>query len=196
MQRNYKLIQGSRDFLDTIRARREKIFMRYRKMDCREAESLVDVYMLYVGVRMDVYRVFKIKEKLRKDMWKLEELKQSAYSPSSANLSGMPKSQGFFADGGKTAKIASKIVDLESIILEEQIELVQAVKEMVLFIREIPDSRTRCIFTLRCLDGKSWSGVSRKMGNPEDTTEGVKKMFYRYYKKRTGESLSSLNEDV
>ena len=51
------------------------------------------------------------------DQRRLDELKCDAYSIGARDLSGMPKSQGFSTDGGKTARYATEIADLEEIIL-------------------------------------------------------------------------------
>ena len=144
---------------------------------------------------MDAYKVWKVKRELRRDQQRLAELKYKAYTPTSADLSGMPKGSGGFADGGRTTKMVVEISELEEIILNKQLELIQARKEMELFVETIPNTFTRCIFAWRCIDGKSWKEIYKDLGMLEHYTdgrkrlyelhsiEGLKKMFYRYCEK-------------
>lgn len=138
---------------------------------------------------MDAYRVWKVKRELRRDQQRLAEMKYEAYTPASADLSGMPKGSGGLADGGRTTKMVVEIAELEKIVLDRQLELIQARKEMELFVETIPDAFTRCI------DGKSWKEIYKDLGTLEYPTngrkrvyelhsiDGLKKMFYRYCEK-------------
>ena len=145
---------------------------------------------------MDAYKVWKVKRELRRDQQRLAELKYKAYTPTSADLSGMPKGSGGLADGGRTTKMAVEISELEKIVLDKQLELIQAVKEMELFIETIPDALTRCIFARHCIDGKSWKEVYKELGISVEChidgrrriyelcgIDGLKKRFYRYCEK-------------
>ena len=89
---------------------------------------------------MDVYRIWKVKRELRRDQQRLAEMKYEAYTPASADLSGMPKGSGGLADGGRTTKMVVKISELEEIVLDRQLELIQAWKETELFIETIPNA--------------------------------------------------------
>ena len=104
---------------------------------------------------MEFDRVWKIKKDLSMDQMRMEELKCDAYSIGARDLSGMPKRPGFSIDGGRTARCATEIADLEEIILDRKIELVQELKQMEQLIKTIPDSKLRMIFTMRCIETKS-----------------------------------------
>ena len=93
---------------------------------------------------------------------------------------GCPKGRGFSIDGGRTARYATEIADLEEIILDRKIELVQELKQMEQLIEAIPDSKMRIIFTMRCIEMKGWKSIFVKAGNKEGTVDKVKKLFYRY----------------
>lgn len=144
---------------------------------------------------MDAYRIWKVKRKLKRYQQRLAEMKYEAYTPASADLSGMPKGSGGLADGGRTTKMVVEISELEEIVLDRQLELIQARKEMELFVETIPNALTRCIFAWRCIDVKSWKEIYRDLGILEYPTdgrkrlyelcpmEGLKKRFYRYCEK-------------
>ena len=80
---------------------------------------------LHKGAGMEFDRVWKIKKDLSMDQMRMEELKCDAYSIGARDLSGKPKRPGFSIDGGRTARCATEIADLEEIILDRKIELVQ-----------------------------------------------------------------------
>lgn len=144
---------------------------------------------------MDVYRIWKVKRELRRDQQRLAEMKYEAYTPASADLSGMPKGSGGLADGGRTTKMVVKISELEEIVLDRQLELIQAWKETELFIETIPNALPRLIFDMHCVDGMSWREIYREIGAVEyhidgrktcyelRSMDGLKKMFYRYCEK-------------
>lgn len=102
---------------------------------------------------------------------------------------------GAVADGGRTAKMAVEIADMERIIQDRKLEYIQARKEMELFIETIPDALTRLIFGMHCIDGMSWTEIYKEIGVVEHTIdgrkvlfeivpfEGAKKRFQRYCKK-------------
>ena len=126
--------------------------------------------------------IWEIKRNLEMDQRRLDELKCDAYSIGARDLSGMPKRQGFSTDGGKTARYATEIADLEEIILDRKIELVQEQSRLEQLIKTIPDSKIRIIFTMRCIEMQGWKSIFVKVGNKEGTIDKVKKQFYRYCK--------------
>lgn len=114
------------------------------------------------------------------DQRRLDEVKCDAYSIGARDLSGMPKSQGFSTDGGKTARYATEIADLEEIILDRKIELVQEQSRLEQLIEAIPDSKMRLIFTMRCIETKEWKSIHKELKLEDGTVDKVKKQFYRY----------------
>ena len=125
----------------------------------------------------------------------LTELRYKADGLASPDLSGMPTCSSVVADGGRTAKMAVEIADMERIVQDRQLEYIQARKEIELFVETIPNALTRCIFAWRCIDGKNWKEIYEDLGVLEYPTDGrkrvyelhsmdgLKKMFYRYCEK-------------
>lgn len=144
---------------------------------------------------MDIYRVRKARKSLQWAVRELAELRYKADCLASPNLSGMPMCSGAVADGGRTAKMAVEIADMERIVQDRQLEYIQAWKETELFIEKIPDALTRLIFGMHCVDGMSWTDIYKEIGVVEHTIdgrkvlfeivpfEGAKKRFQRYCKK-------------
>ena len=124
--------------------------------------------------------IWEMKKELDMDQRRLDELKCDAYSISARDLSGMPKRQGFSTDGGKTARYATEIADLEEIILDRKIELVQEQSRLEQLIEAIPDSKMRLIFTMRCIETKEWKSIHKELKLEDGTVDKVKKQFYRY----------------
>lgn len=125
----------------------------------------------------------------------LAELRYKANGLASPDLSEMPMCSGAVADGGRSAKMAVEIADMERVVQDRQLEYIQARKEMELFIETIWDALIRCIFVWRCIDGKNWKEIYEDLGILEYPTDGrkriyelhsmdgLKKMFYRYCEK-------------
>ena len=144
---------------------------------------------------MDIYRVRKAKKSLKWAVRELAELRYKANGLASPDLSGMPMCSGAVADGGRTAKMAVEIADMEIIVQDRQLEYIQARKEMELFIETIPDALPRLIFDMHCVNGMSWREIYREIGAVEyhidgrktryelRSMDGLKKMFYRYCEK-------------
>ena len=124
--------------------------------------------------------IWEMKRDLEMDQRRLDEVKCDAYSIGARDLSGMPKSQGFSTDGGKTARYATEIADLEEIILDRKIELVQEQSRLEQLIEAIPDSKMRLIFTMRCIETKEWKSIHKELKLEDGTVDKVKKQFYRY----------------
>lgn len=64
---------------------------------------------------MDIYRVRKARKSLKWAVRELAELRYKANGLASPDLSGMPMCSGAVADGGRTAKMAVEIADMERI---------------------------------------------------------------------------------
>lgn len=126
--------------------------------------------------------IWEMKKNLEMDQRRLDELKCDAYSIGARDLSGMPKNPGFSIDGGRTARYATEIADLEEIILDRKIELVQEQSRLEQLIEAIPDSKMRIIFTMRCIEMKGWKSIHKELKIEDGTVDKVKKLFYRYCK--------------
>ena len=61
---------------------------------------------------------------------------------------------------------------------ELEMELLETLNDVEIFIASIKDSHIRRIVNLRVVDGLSWSEVARKIGG--NTEDSVKKAFYRF----------------
>ena len=73
----------------------------------------------------------------------------------------------------------SRIEAIEQAIREKQTKCIKERLALELYIRNIPDSLTRQIFTLRFVDFLSWAEVAARIGGG-NTTAAVKKRVYRY----------------
>ena len=61
---------------------------------------------------------------------------------------------------------------------ELEMELLETLNDVEIFIASIKDSHIRRIVNLRVVDGLSWNEVARKIGG--NTEDSVKKAFYRF----------------
>ena len=61
---------------------------------------------------------------------------------------------------------------------ELEMELLETLNDVEIFIASIKDSHIRRIVNLRVIDGLSWNEVARKIGG--NTEDSVKKAFYRF----------------
>ena len=61
---------------------------------------------------------------------------------------------------------------------ELEMELLEALNDVEIFITSIKDSHIRRIVNLRVVDGLSWNEVARRVGG--NTEDSVKKAFYRF----------------
>lgn len=61
---------------------------------------------------------------------------------------------------------------------EFEMELLETLNDVEIFITSIKDSHIRRIVNLRVVDGLSWNEVARRIGG--NTEDSVKKAFYRF----------------
>lgn len=87
----------------------------------------------------------------------------------------------------KVEDIAVEIASLTDIIHDKYVQRIQELKEITQWINDIPDSRTRMIFTLRFLNGLSWGEVAQAMGGHTPTVT-VKTVCYNYLDKAAADS--------
>lgn len=129
--------------------------------------------------RNELSQIYYINRELT--MWEkeLEELREQSLMKSK-EITGMP-----FANTNETsdqvANLATKICDVEMVILGKKKELELERNKILKFITGIDDSLTRMIVKYRCVDLLTWSDVAAVIGgNSEDS---VRMTFNRFVKK-------------
>lgn len=135
----------------------------------------------------ELSQLYYLKREIDMDKQRLNDLRQIAASPSTPNLSGMPRgSQSECALERKNIKI----FELEKLI-EQKIDRCNAEKiRLEKYIENIDDSLTRQIFTQRFIRCLSWRQVAHKVGG-YNTAETVRQHCYRYLK---NENLSQMSQ--
>ena len=97
---------------------------------------------------------------------------------------GMGGIQHFVIEGvplGIYSKKKAILTARKEMLREQSIKYEQMTNDIMEFIKNIPDSHTRRVFTLRFVDGLRWQDVAEKIGGG-NTESGVKKIFERYMK--------------
>ena len=112
---------------------------------------------------------------------RIDELERLAGSPSSPNLSGMPRAPHNPADS-PMVRMVCEIVDLQAIIAAKQIQLIHEQAMIERWIADIPDSLTRLVFTYRFVHCMSWNKVAQNVGGG-NTEDGVRMICNRYVDK-------------
>lgn len=110
---------------------------------------------------------------------RIRELRSKAAAPPSARLTGMPHGSGV---SDRVAQMAAEIVSLQEELEKKQAELLQEHRRIEQFIRSIPDSMTRLIFSFRCMEGMKWQEVAAKMGY-RMSEENARQIYHRYLRK-------------
>ena len=153
-------------------------------------KDLSQLYWLNREIEEDQKRLESLDCEIKKDEAHLAELELQASSVSSPNIDGLPKSSSY---GNKIENTVLKIVELQNIIERKKAlrsdcaMTVQAKQILCLternklerYIKELPDSLLRMIFTFRFVNGLTWAQVSEHIG-VRTTEDSVKKMCYRY----------------
>ena len=107
---------------------------------------------------------------------KLRELRGRAASIQAQTFSDMPKGGGA---GRSIEDTVAEILDLEAIIAAKQLQCIHERSRLERFILSIPDSMTRLVFDLRCVQGLHWKDVAAHMGG--GMTEGrARQIFSRH----------------
>lgn len=139
-----------------------------RELRLRRAQTLKELSQLYF-----------LKKEIADDEKRLEKLNKEKPVPGQ-NLTGMP-------GGGNSQNYMDKyledIEDLEAIISAKRIQCIHERNRIERFIADIPDSRTRLIFTYRFVDCLSWDGCAAKMGEGYNTGKNLSNICYRYIDK-------------
>lgn len=124
----------------------------------------------------ELSQLYYLNREIENDRRRLEELEGKLTSPSSPNLSGMPRSTAY---GNKIESSVADIIDLRAIIAAKQQQCIYERSRLMRYITEIDDSLTREIFIFRFVNGLSWRQVAASVGG-SNTEESVKKICYRY----------------
>ena len=117
-------------------------------------------------------------KEIQRDEQRLKELEEIAIVAKSPSYTGMPRGNGTTS---KVELYAAEIVDLEAIIAAKRLQCIHERNRIERFIAEIDDSRTRLIFTLRCIDCMSWGRVAEYMGGGM-TADTARQIYSRYIK--------------
>lgn len=124
---------------------------------------------------------WKTLQSISNDREMLQKLERSI-APHSPILSGMPHALGL---SDRTADYAEEIL-----VVREDLERLEAVsqveeREIIPFIDNITDCRTKLIFRFRFIHGLTWGEVAGLIGNYA-TEKSVKQICYRYMTNQKG----------
>ena len=126
----------------------------------------------------ELSQLYYLNREIEKDKERLEMLKSLATSPSGHNLTGMPKGDNY---ENRLERYMAEIVDLEAIISAKIKRCIHERNRLERYIADIPDSLTRQIFTLRFVNGLSWTQVAFSQGGI--TADGARMICRRYIEK-------------
>lgn len=129
----------------------------------------------------ELSQLYYLNREIENDRRRLEELEAKLTSPSSPNLSGMPKSTAY---GNKIESSVADIMDLKAIIAAKQQQCIYERSRLMRYITEINDSLTREIFIFRFVNGFSWRQVAASVGG-NNTAENVRQICSRYIRDHT-----------
>lgn len=129
----------------------------------------------------ELSQLYYLNREIENDRRRLEELEGKLTSPSSPNLSGMPRSTAY---GNKIESSVADIMDLKAIIAVKQQQCIYERSRLMRYITEINDSLTREIFIFRFVNGLSWRQVAASVGG-NNTAENVRQICSRYIRDHT-----------
>lgn len=153
-------------------------------------KELSQLYWLNREIEMDRERLENLDSEIRKDEAHLADLELQASSVSGPNYDGMPKNPSY---SNRLENTVLQIVELQNTIERKkalrtdcamtiqakQILCLTERNKLERYIKELPDSLLRMIFTFRFINGLTWAQVSEHIGM-RTTEDSVKKMCYRY----------------
>lgn len=129
----------------------------------------------------ELSQLYYLNREIENDCRRLEELEAKLTSPSSPNLSGMPRSTTY---GNKIESSVADIIDLRAIIAAKRQRCIYERSRLMRYITEIDDSLTREIFIFRFVNGLSWRQVAASVGG-NNTAENVRQICSRYIRDHT-----------
>lgn len=124
----------------------------------------------------ELSQLYYLNREIESDRRRLEELEAKLASPSSPNLSGMPRSTAY---GNKIESSVADIMDLKAIIAAKQQQCIYERSRLMRYITEINDSLTREIFIFRFVNGLSWRQVAASVGG-NNTADSCRMTCKRY----------------
>ncbi len=124
----------------------------------------------------ELSQLYYLNREIENDRRRLEELEGKLTSPSSPNLSGMPRSTTY---GNKTESYVADIMDLKAIIAAKKQQCIYERGRLMRYITEIDDSLTREIFIFRFVNGLSWRQVAASVGG-NNTADSCRMTCKRY----------------
>lgn len=124
----------------------------------------------------ELSQLYYLNREIENDRRRLEELEGKLTSPSSPNLSGMPRSTAY---GNKIESSVADIMDLKAIIAAKQQQCIYEHSRLMRYITEIDDSLTREIFIFRFVNGLSWRQVAASVGG-NNTADSCRMTCKRY----------------
>ena len=101
----------------------------------------------------------------------------------SQTIDDMPHGSG--PRSSRDDELTAEILDLETIIRGQLVQLQRERKRLELYIISIPDSLTRQVFECRFVELMSWREVAEDIGAGY-TAESCKKICYRYLEREQG----------
>ncbi len=128
----------------------------------------------------ELSQLYHLNREIEMDKRRLKELREKSLSPGSPRFDGMPKSTTVIS---RVERYTEEINDLEAIIAAKQLQCIHERNRLERYIRDIDDSYTRQIFTLRFVEGLSWGRVAAQVGG--NTEKSVSKACYRYIEKHS-----------
>lgn len=130
--------------------------------------------------KKELSQLYYLEREIYIDKQRLLKIKDKAYSLSGSNLSGMPGNNSL--NRGNIERYAADIADLEAIIEAKIKQCTHERNRLERYISNIDDSLTRQVFTLRYVDGMSWTKVAIKVGG-YNTADSVRMICNRYIEK-------------
>lgn len=124
----------------------------------------------------ELSQLYYLNREIENDCRRLEELEAKLASPSSPNLSGMPRSTTY---GNKIESSVADIIDLKAIIAAKQQQCIYERSRLMRYITDIDDSLTREIFIFRFVNGLSWRQVAASVGG-NNTADSCRMTCKRY----------------
>ncbi|MBQ8552319.1 MAG: hypothetical protein IJ428_05860 [Clostridia bacterium] len=128
----------------------------------------------------ELSQLYHLNREIAIDRERLAKLCEKASAPTSPNLTGISSGGG---NGDRIGSYAAEIADIKKLISDKLKRCLFERDKLERYIADIPDSLTRQIFTLRFINGLSWSAVASRVGGC-NSEAGVKMICYRYMRKK------------
>lgn len=168
-----------------------------RDSECYNALAGVqkeEVFITDMTARFKAYR--DLNREIDLQIERLEQMEAKVGSPSTPNLSGMPKGSSFQHDriADTVARIADLRSEIDSLIAERDAEQ----KALEALIRRLPNADRRLVLRLRYLDSEDWEDVLfiAYGGKPDfnEKYDNYKQRVFRHHKQALTE-LEAISEN-